>query len=309
MKKNIVSVIITFNSIKWIEKVINSLRKSSSSTDIVIIDNGSIDGTIDFIENNHPSIILIKSKENLGFSKANNLGIEIATKNNADFVFLLNHDAWVQDDTLYKLTKTAINHPEFGILSPIHLNGKGDKLDYRFAHYCGPMNCPNLMNDKYLDSNLKEIYQTSFVNAAAWLITKECIKKVGGFNPLFMMYGEDDNYVHRLIYHGFKIGIVPHCNIYHDRENRSRGIYGSEFYKFKNRILKEYSNPQKNIIIRQEYIALFKEAFICIIRFKLSRIRVIVKKLFFLSEVQTKIKKNKEISMRDQNAFLHIKNI
>ena len=87
IKKNIVTVIVTFNSKKWIEKVIVSLKKSSLTTDIVIIDNGSKDGTINFIENNHPSIILIKHKENIGFGKANNIGIDIALKNKSDIFF------------------------------------------------------------------------------------------------------------------------------------------------------------------------------------------------------------------------------
>ena len=88
MIKNIVTVIVTFNSIKWIEKVIVSLKKVALITDIVIIDNGSKDGTINFIENNHPSIILIKHKENIGFGKANNnIGIDIALKNKSDLFF------------------------------------------------------------------------------------------------------------------------------------------------------------------------------------------------------------------------------
>ena len=135
MNANIItSVIVTFNSIQWIEKVINSLRKSSLTTNIIIVDNGSKDGTIELIEKKHPKIQLVKSDENLGFSRANNLGIEIAMNNNAEFVFLLNHDAWVQDETLDELTKIALKHPEFGILSPLHLNGTGDKLDENFSY-------------------------------------------------------------------------------------------------------------------------------------------------------------------------------
>ncbi|MDA8911050.1 glycosyltransferase family 2 protein, partial [Crocinitomicaceae bacterium] len=235
MNANIItSVIVTFNSIQWIEKVINSLRKSSLTTNIIIVDNGSKDGTIELIEKKHPKIQLVKSDENLGFSRANNLGIEIAMNNNAEFVFLLNHDAWVQDETLDELTKIALKHPEFGILSPLHLNGTGDKLDENFSYYAGPKFCPNLIDDFYLGNNLKEIYESKFVNAAAWLISKDCLEKVGGFNPIFHMYGEDDNYVNRLHFKGYKLGIVPNSKIYHDRQNRAlHKVFIDEFLVYK----------------------------------------------------------------------------
>lgn len=59
------------------------------------------------------------------------------------------------------------------------------------------------------------------VNAAAWLVSAACIKKVGGFDRLlFTHYGEDDNYCQRLEYHGFELIVNSQAIIYHDRENR-----------------------------------------------------------------------------------------
>jgi GT2 family glycosyltransferase len=68
---------------------------------------------------------------------------------------------------------------------------------------------------------LKGIYEIEFVNAAAWLISAECIRTVGFFEPLFFLYGEDNNYLQRVTYHGLKIGIAPQSRIYHDRETRA----------------------------------------------------------------------------------------
>ena len=65
-----------------------------------------------------------------------------------------------------------------------------------------------------------EIHPVRFVMAAHWMISRACFTKVGGFSPAFAPYGEDDNYVHRAKYHGFKIGILSAAGAVHDREMR-----------------------------------------------------------------------------------------
>ena len=70
-----------------------------------------------------------------------------------------------------------------------------------------------------------DVYEIKFVNAAAWLISRNCIETVGGFNPLFFLYGEDNDYLTRVKYHKFKVGVYPDANIYHDREDRMHNFY------------------------------------------------------------------------------------
>ena len=76
-----------------------------------------------------------EQNKNIGFGKANNIGISLAMKKGADYVFLLNQDAWVEDKTLEKLINIHRKQPKFGIVSPMHLNGKGDELDYNFSKF------------------------------------------------------------------------------------------------------------------------------------------------------------------------------
>lgn len=218
--KKVVTILVTYNSKKWIEKCLISLHNSSIDSTIIVIDNASTDGTQDYIINNFPQIELIQLKLNYGFGKANNIGIQQAYKTGADYVFLINHDAWVEKDTIEQLVCASIENPLHGILSPIHLNGKGDALDYKFSHYIIPNLCIGLYSDIYLNRTEDKVYDASFVNAAAWLMTRKTIETVGGFNPSFFHYGEDDNYVHRLHYHRLKIGVLPNARIFHDRENR-----------------------------------------------------------------------------------------
>ena len=99
------------------------------------IDNASQDRTVSLIESRYPEVRLIKSKENLGFGRANNIGMKIALKEGYDAVFLLNQDAWIDAKVLGELSELSRSHPRYGILSPIHLTGSGEKLEQGFAGY------------------------------------------------------------------------------------------------------------------------------------------------------------------------------
>jgi len=64
---------------------------------------------------------------------------------------------------------------------------------------------------------LGDVYEFPFVNAAAWLVTAEALQKIGGFDPIFIHYGEDDNFCQRIRFHGLKVGVVPDAKVRHDR--------------------------------------------------------------------------------------------
>tara|TARA_Y100000385_G_scaffold285336_1_gene345074 strand:- start:4 stop:924 length:921 start_codon:yes stop_codon:yes gene_type:complete len=247
-------VIVTFNGRKWVNRCFLSFRKSQIPINVIVVDNGSTDGTQELIQEKYPEVDFGQSAENLGFGRANNIGIKKAYENNADYVFLLNQDAWIEPDTLEKLIKVAGNNVSYGILSPMHLNGKGTALDLKFSSYLSPNNCANLISDFILSKERKEVYSTQYVNAAAWLLTRKCIEVVGGFNPLFHLYGEDDNYLQRVLYHDLKVGIVPNSIIYHDREQRFQSPHLIDSRKTLRRLLlRKYCNPNEVAKLKDEF--------------------------------------------------------
>lgn len=209
-------IIVTYNGIPWIKRCLDSCNEYN----VIVIDNASHDETTTFIETNYPDVIQLKQDKNLGFGQANNLGIIHALNNGAEYVFLLNQDAYLQKNTLKILIETNQNNPKFGILSPIHLNGEGKRLDKNFSNYVAYRNNPDFYSDFILEKSLSNVYEVPFVNAAGWLLTRGILESVGGFDPIFFHYGEDDNYCQRAIYHGFKIGVVPTAFMLHDREDR-----------------------------------------------------------------------------------------
>ena len=216
-------IIVTYNAMKWVDKCLGSLRQSSVPVIPVIIDNCSKDETVSYVEKNYPEAHLIVNKENKGFGQANNQGIEWAYKEGATHFFLLNQDAWVEKETLWRLIEIQ-NNEDIDIVSPIHLNGTGQKIDRGFQ-VLAINGLGNFTSDAYL-KEFQDYYIVKNVNAAAWLIKKSTILTIGGFDPLYFHYGEDTNYIQRMKYHNKKMAIVPTSIIYHDRgEHGNTEVY------------------------------------------------------------------------------------
>jgi len=218
----IFTIVVVYNGLQrnWVQKCFDSLIESSIPVDIIAIDNNSSDGSVRFIQNNYPNVDLITSKENLGFAEANNIGIKKAFNQHADYIFLINQDAWLAaKDSIEQLVKISAQNPEYGLVSPVHLNGTGVDLDANFKYYLRSTPHQNGLFDETAKSHL--LFEIPFVNAAAWLLPRQTIERIGGFDSkLFRHYGEDDNYIQRLKYQNLKIGVFPNASICHDREWR-----------------------------------------------------------------------------------------
>lgn len=207
----VLAVVVTWNAMPWLRKCLESLLGSTLLPDILVVDNGSADGTADFISSEFPKVRLIPNpKGNSGFGSANNIGLEIALKEGYDFVYLLNQDAYIEPDTIERLVGLSFSSG-CDILSPVQNNAKGG-TDSNFRRKCG----------RYFDKadGAQDVVEVPFVMAAHWLVRREVIETVGGFSPAFKQYGEDDNYIDRLHYYGFKCGVAANVAAVHDRAER-----------------------------------------------------------------------------------------
>lgn len=220
----VIVIIVTYNGKQWYQKCFDSLRNSLTPLDTIVIDNNSSDDTVSFIKQNYPEIHLVENKTNLGFGGANNIGFKYAIEQDADYVFLLNQDAWIESNTISGLIDIHKKDSKYGVLTPMQLNGEGNHVDLGVVHQIEHTHCPSLISDLVASrankALVKDVYPISFANAASWLISKECFLRVGGFDPIFFHYGEDVNYLHRVHYHKFVVGICPSLYLYHDRGNR-----------------------------------------------------------------------------------------
>jgi len=234
-------IIVTYNAMKWAERCFSSIIKSSIPLHTIVVDNGSTDGTQDYIQTNFPKVQFIQSDTNLGFGKANNLAIEIAYKHGADFFYLMNQDAWLLEDTIENLLEVYDEKLDIGILSPIHIDGSEQNLDIFFERYLARNTLENRLFSEAILHKINKIYEVDFINAAHWFIPKKIIENIGGFNPYFFHYGEDREFTNRLKFHKYNIFVVPNSKSVHDREQNLNRVS----INFKKLMLSEieYINP------------------------------------------------------------------
>lgn len=201
---------------KWIDRVYSFLKEENILNNTIIVDNGSSDGFADWVSSKNLYGLVYFQKKNLGFGAANNIGIELALEKNAKHILLLNQDAWLEKGSLDLLINAIDQNKHIGIVSPLHYKKSKTELDDNFGDY---LSASDLIN-YFQNQNESKLINTNFVNAAIWMITADTIKQVGGFNPSFYHYGEDNEYCNRLINRGLGIAIVSNAIGIHDRENR-----------------------------------------------------------------------------------------
>jgi len=292
--KKVFIIIVSYNFERWMDRCLGGLRKSTAPVSVVVVDNCSSDNTIKLIEEKYPEVTLIKSQSNEGFGRANNIGIKYALKNNCDFAFLLNQDAWLDSNVIETLLELSQKHPEYGILSPVHLNGKGDALDVGFAAYSGLKNKNDLMS---FQKKSQDLVSLNRVNAAFWMLPQKTLKDIGGFSPIFYHYGEDVDYINRLHYHSSKIGFSPVVYGYHDRENRKPNKDNLVFQ------LIEYTNINHSFLkaFRKSVLAGLKKAFMALFKEginEFTRLFLITMKIFLQSKVIIQTRKKTKASSK-----------
>ena len=226
---NVYTVLVTYNAMPWLAATMHAYLSHLPASHLLVVDNASDDETTAWLSDNYPEVWVARQSQNLGFGKANNIGIAEALRRSADYVFLLNQDAYLQNNCIEVLVRLAEQNPQYGIISPVHLQADGRGLDTRFAKYIqASKNGPHTLEQ--IQAATSTLYELPFVNAAGWLLTRQCLHTVGGFNPLFFHYGEDENYCQRVLFHGLKIGYAPKAFLIHDRGQTIpvQGMYQSK---------------------------------------------------------------------------------
>jgi len=210
---NLLVIIVSFNGLNMLEHCLDSVRSSKVPADILLVDNCSSDGTVEWVESRYPEVSIIRNSKNLGFSKANSIGMRKALELGYEYVYLLNQDAWVFPETFDALIRVMESSKgKYGILSPMQMVPGLTKMDPQFKKHCS----------KAISKKHSETVPVRFVMAAHWLISRNCMLETGVFAPIFEHYGEDNNFIHRARYHGFKAGVVKTASAVHDREKRKR---------------------------------------------------------------------------------------
>jgi len=297
-RTKIFCIIVTYNALNWIDKCLKSLQLSTVEVFTIVVDNASNDDTVSYVEKYFPKVQIIKNNCNKGFGQANNQGIEYAYKEGATHFFLLNQDAWIEANTIEKLVNIQ-DSKNFSIVSPIHLNGTGDRLDFNFFHNILQSESNLEFVSDLILNRYKSFYRVSQINAAAWLLSKETIDNIGGFDPIFFHYGEDGNFCQRVKYHQGNIVFVPDSFIYHDRIfHGNQKVYNER--RILSSLLHYYADISNSCFTFNKKIILlhlsnFKQVIHLFVRFKFVKIfRLFLSYIIFFQMIPKLVKSKKK---------------
>jgi GT2 family glycosyltransferase len=232
-------IIVTYNGEKFIKSCVETLtRQTDGDFVIFIVDNASVDNTVQTVkelQEKSNNIILMQNGSNLGFSKANNIGIKKALENGVENIFLLNQDTEISKNCIEELKKAFMIDKNVGSVCPkiyeyhdrtIWWDGtvllRGIKL-----LFCPTIKVWVIPNKGCVEIGKKDIFvnEIEISNGCAWMIKKEIFQKIGLLPEDFKFYGEDSAYSIKVKNAGYKQLCVNSASVYHktkySRMNRS----------------------------------------------------------------------------------------
>lgn len=210
-------VIVVWNGKQYVFDCLQSLREHSANLrlEVIVVDNASTDGSPDMVAEQFPDFRLIRNAENLGFAKANNIGIEAST---GDYVCLVNSDVKFTADCISPMLEYLIKHPDVGMIGPKMrlLNGKIGRSTMRFPKiwyfFCRALGLDHVFRGSRIfggllmaDFDHETTRPVEVLNGWFVLTSRSALDKVGGFDPQFFMYGEDVDWSYRYWQAGEKL--------------------------------------------------------------------------------------------------------
>jgi len=225
------------------EDTIDCLKSLKNITypnyEVIVIDNASTDGSVEEFQE-LVDIKLIVNKENLGYSKGNNVGIQYAINNKADYVLILNNDTVVDPHFLSELVKIANSNEKIGILGPKTYYAEPDNMIYyagaKINWYTGQ---PKHIGQKKIDDEqFNQIKNVDFVAGSCMLIKREVIEKIGMLPTDYFLLWEDIDYSVKANRNGFELVYVPSSKIWHKESVSIKKIKTYRiYYSARNRLI------------------------------------------------------------------------
>jgi len=209
--------------------------------EIVLVDNGSQDGSPDRIKAKFPEITLIKNKENLGFAEGNNVGIRRLLQDKTDYFLLLNNDTVVDKNFLREMVSAFDRDPKIGMAGPkIYYMHDRDRIWYAggdFRKISGrTYHIGQMQKDKGQFDEFKEV---GFITGCALLVKREVVDKIGLLDKDYFNNYEDVDWSARAKAAGYKLMYVPTSVIWHKFAASMGGRFSPFYiyYRIRNNLL------------------------------------------------------------------------
>jgi len=201
---------------------------------VIVVDNGSTDGSIRYLESRFPKVTIIKNRENLGFVEGCNTGIRYAQDPDIEYILLLNNDMTVDKAMLGELISVAESDKEIAILGAVHYSfDKRDKViqtgtDFNwFTGFVKRQDLKGIENGKVIEPQAIQ-----GVSGGSFLIKKEVIDKIGLPDPRYFIYYEDIDWCRAAHRAGYKVLYIPRAKVYHKKETSFGGSKAPFLYLY-----------------------------------------------------------------------------
>jgi hypothetical protein len=220
-------VIVSWNTKAMLLNCLHSIFEANGRCvlQVIVVDNGSSDGSPEAVQNQFPDVDLIQAKENLGFAKANNIGIKLA---NGRHICLINSDVVVSSGCLDHMSAYMDAHNSVGMVAPKILNSDLTlQLSCRefpslWNSFCRALALDSMFpNLQFFSGSLMQFWphdksrSVDVVSGCFWMLRKEAVADVGPLEEQFFMYSEDVDYCKRYWKKGWEIVYLPEVDSIH----------------------------------------------------------------------------------------------
>lgn len=218
-------ILVNFETPDYTIQAVQSIydHRPSCSFEIILIDNGSRDGSHEVLRSRFPEVLCIETGENLGFARANNLGIANA---NGQYILLLNSDTKILDNAIDRMISDFESDPSVGVVGPRQLDGSGKlqlswgsfptftaEILRKVLHYRLSLNDFKIRD--YLESKFNKKNEVDWVSGSCLLVRREALFGAKLLDPHFFMYFEDIDLCARIKSRGWKILFDSDVTIIH----------------------------------------------------------------------------------------------
>lgn len=235
-------VIVTYNHARFIEKCLRSVLLNNPK-EIMIIDNKSVDNTVDLVKKRFPEVKLVCLETNMGFGAANNIALGKVT---GKYFVTLNPDTYVDQEWLESLTMPLSQRAKiFAVPRILLYDGSAINTDGNIEHITGLAFTNNIQDDL----NSRQAMQINGVSGACFAIRTDDISLLGGFDEKLFCYMEDAEISWRALVKGFAIAFVPESIVYHDYAMRVNAWKLLQLEKGRYHILRKYLSVREYLLL------------------------------------------------------------
>lgn len=234
-------IILNWNGKNDTIECLDSLYQSKeSSFEIILVDNGSRDGSVEYFKKNYPKLILIENKTNLGFAEGSNKGILHALSSGFSHIMLLNNDTIVSPYFLSEILLFCCENPKALIGGKVHLYFNKHLLDHIGGIWNPKKGDFDLIGHRVLadSTEITEEVELDYICGCSLLIPAEIIKKIGLLDSRFFLYFEESDFCFRAKRAGYFIKYCEKAHLFHKvAASFIGGKPHTSYFYFRNRLL------------------------------------------------------------------------